>query len=63
MSGGLPVAKCVRGDGLHKKAWTDRAAARQAARATPSHLGRMEPYRCPECRFYHIGHPRKDERE
>lgn len=56
------MAQCIRKDGIHKKSFPDRAAARQAARFSQASYGKLEPYRCDVCRRYHIGHAKRDDR-
>jgi hypothetical protein len=39
-----------------KRGFLSRAAAKDAARKTLARYGRMRPYACSHCGFWHIGH-------
>lgn len=55
------MTRLAKGKGCptHKVKYEDRHAARTAARNLVHLLGRMNPYRCRLCGWYHIGHPTK----
>lgn len=56
------MTRLARGKGCRtgKVKYERRSDARKAARNLTGSLGRMNPYRCPLCRWYHIGHPKED---
>jgi hypothetical protein len=55
------MPQCVLATGVHKRAYPSRSSARKAARAAQAEYGRMDAYRCGECRSYHVGHNRQRE--
>jgi len=49
---------CRDAHGLPKKQYESRQVAVRAAHRAQHLIGKVQPYRCRTCAFYHIGHAR-----
>lgn len=53
------MSSCHTTDGRPKRRWETRSAAKAALREyqkAPDHEPGTEPYRCPVCGYFHLGH-------
>lgn len=47
---------CFNADGLPKKRFNTRAEAKAFARGVSNYDGIAQPFRCPNCGYFHNGH-------